>query len=760
MLENIDQVSNLNGLARRKARLFDIKAVHPADKDKYVADGWEFVKQLKLSIQIKRKKLHGASLEDRVWTLFHRMHVEMLSTDGGAKLVLNPKNTPSLKSQIDVVVIDREIAIAIECKSSFDYRKRPQFQEELGKFCQIKEPFVKAIKGLGGIGSKRHCVFVMALNRVLLSEQDRERAKKSGVILIDERDLVYYESLVAHLGAAAKYQILADWLPGKEISGLSIRIPAIKIKMGGYNCYSFSIAPQYLLKIAYVSHRAKGKASDIHTYQRMLAKGRLKKIQQYILDEGVFPTNVILNFERNRLGFQKIKQEADGVEDLDTGVLGWLDIKPAFKSAWVIDGQHRLFAFSGLEDTSRDKLIVLAFEGLKPSKQAELFIDINAKQKSVKQSLLQELYAELHWDSSDPAIRISAIISKAIQDLNSDPESCMYQRIQTTDGIKDSQKCITLTSLFSQIEKKGFFIIREKGASVLEYGPLWGGDDNILTLKRTVAVLKNWLNIVAKINTEWWNIGSGEGGGLAMNDGVAALIAVLRSVFEVLERKGYKLIAKSDRELVHLISPYAEALGKYLGTLDLSERKRFRDARGVIGVSFRTRQCQYGMTRFISDFSPEGLDHWVNEQRLQTNKHAKDIIDRIEVKLQQFIISELQAEYTSDEQIWWYEGVPSAIRAKATSRMEEDKNKRGGREYYFDLIDYKKIIVDNWQIFEKYMAFGKGSKDKRVEWLDFVNETRKIVAHASSGKTVKIEDFNRLVEFNSWLENQLVPASE
>jgi DGQHR domain-containing protein len=186
-------------------------------------------------------------------------------------------------------------------------------------------------------------------------------------------------------------------LPGKEIAGLSIKIPAIKTKMGGYNCYTFSISPEYLLKISYVSHRSKGKASDIDTYQRMLKKSRLSKIKDYISDDGIFPTNIVLNFERGRLTFQKIKQVSEVSDDIDVGILGWLDIKPAYKSAWIIDGQHRLFAYSGHEKALKSKLTVLAFEGLKPSKQAELFIDINAKQKSVKQSLLQELYAELNW---------------------------------------------------------------------------------------------------------------------------------------------------------------------------------------------------------------------------------------------------------------------------------------------------------------------------------------------------------------------------
>lgn len=752
MLENIEPLKRLIGIARKKNKDFEIKTVHPADQLKYESEGWKLFRKLKSTIQVKRQKSQGSNIEDRVWSLFFKMNFQFLSGERGAKLILNSRDPNSPKSQIDIVAIDREVAIAIECKSSSEYKKRPQFQEELGKFVQIKEDFCKSIRISYNEEIKRQCIYLMVLNRIILTDEDRERAKKSKVILFDEKDLIYYENLVKHLGEAAKYQILSDMLPGKEIAGLSIRIPAIKTKMGGYNCYAFSISPEYLLKISYVSHRSKGKASDINTYQRMLAKSRLKKISEYISDDGIFPTNIILNFEKGRLNFEKTKQESDTLEDLDVGVLGWLDIKPAFKSAWVIDGQHRLFAYSGHQKACKSKLVVLAFEGLKPSKQAELFIDINAKQKSVKQSLLQELYAELHWDADDPSIRISAIISKAIQDLNNDPESCLFKRIQTSDGPRDQIKCITLTSLFTQIEKKGFFILKLKGGSVLEYGPLWAGDINEDTLKRVTITLKQWLNDVAELNKEWWDIGSGDGGGLAMNDGIATLIAVLRSVFEYIEKKGIKLILKSNKEILELLKPYSAALAKYLQTLDQVERKAFRDLRGVAGVTYRTRQCQNGIKKFEPDFNPEGLEAWLNDQKQQTNKRTKEKIDEIEVILQEYIVDELKAEFGNGDDVWWYEGVPTTIRTKATQRMEEDKNKRGGKEFYFDLIDYKKIITDNWEIFQATFGFGKGNKDKRTEWIGYVNEIRKIVAHASSGKTVKLEEYNKIEEYYNFLK--------
>lgn len=752
MLENIESLENLLGLARRKSNKYEINTINSSDVEKYTNDGWQIHKQLKNKFQIKKVKDHLISLEDRVWSLFYKMKFSYLSGNGGALL----KSTSNdIKQMLNVVAIDDEVAIMIYCISSSEHKRRNQLHSEISSFHQQREPFTKAIKNQFYLenGIKRQIIQVIFLNKIILSESDREKAKNLNIILFDEHDLAYYENLINHLGPAAKYQTLADMIPGKSVAGLEIKIPAIKTKMGGFNCYSFSISPEYLLKIAYVSHRSKGKASDINTYQRMMAKSRLKKIRDYITEDGIFPTNIILNFEKGRLQFQRTKQETELKDDLDSGILGWLDIKPAYKSAWVIDGQHRLYAYSGHEKAQNSKLSVLAFEGLKPSTQAELFIDINAKQKSVKQSLLQELFAELHWDSDNPLTRISAIVSKAIQDINNDPESSLYQRIQTTDGEKDNIRCITLTSMFGQIEKKGFFIQKEKGGHVLEFGPLWGGD-NMNTLKRTVAILNYWINEITKHNKEWWDLGSNDGGGLAMNDGIATIIAVLRSVFEDLE-KSHSLIQLSHNEVNKLIAPYANSLGQYLASFDNPQKKAFRDLRGAAGVSYRTRQCQEGIRSRIPTYNPEGLDEWINLQKQQTNKNAKDLIDKIEISLQDFIINELKSQHGIENDTWWYDSIPSTIRTKVSTRMEEDKNKRGGKEYYFDLIDYKKIILENWEIFEQIFSYGKGNKDKKTDWLDFINETRKIVAHASSGKMVSLEDFSKIQDISNWITQQV-----
>ena len=128
-------------------------------------------------------------------------------------------------------------------------------------------------------------------------------------------------------------------LPGRSIPGLEIKLPAIKSKMGKYNTYSFSITPEYLLKIAFVSHRMKGKASDVDAYQRMISKSRLKKISDYITDDGIFPTNIIINLEKPPQFDPSSKEEN---QDKTNGILGIATLRPWYKSAWIIDGQHRL----------------------------------------------------------------------------------------------------------------------------------------------------------------------------------------------------------------------------------------------------------------------------------------------------------------------------------------------------------------------------------------------------------------------------------
>jgi hypothetical protein len=120
------------------------------------------------------------------------------------------------------------------------------------------------------------------------------------------------------------------------------------------------------------------------------------------------------------------------------------------------------------------------------------------------------------------------------------------------------------------------------------------------------------------------------------------------------------------------------------------------------------------------------------------------------------VLEELRRECGEDESDWWMVGVPKLVRLKVSLKFEEDGGLRGGKEYYFDLIDYSKIALQNWQLFESILAYGKtGSKEKRLSWLNFVNEKRKIVSHSSSAVTLTLDVLGQLEEHERWLDGQI-----
>ncbi len=759
MLTNVEDAESLQGLARVKNRDYVTKTVHPLLIESESAEGWIVDKRNQRSVRLKRAKRLGTLLEDRVWTLLYRMGFHYLSQEGGGILEVNPRDPAGPKTKIDVIGIDTEVAVAFECKSSETFKKRPQFQEELGKHALVRQRFANSVNQQYPASFKRQVALAMFTWNVDLSDNDKERAKAENVVLFDEQDLEYYEELIAHLGPAAKYQFLADLLPGKSVPGLEMRVPAIKTKMGGHNCYTFSASPEYLLKIAYVSHRSKGKASDVDTYQRMIRRSRLKKIREYIDDNGIFPTNIVINLDRIPT-FDRGQQDTDQ----ESGIMGWLTLRPAFKSAWIIDGQHRLFAYSGHPKAGRGRLSVIAFEKLHSSDQARLFIDINAQQKSVKQSLLRELYAELHWNAVEPSQRVTAIVSKAVQALDAERDSPFYQRIVMSDESSDALHCMPFQGISAALEKMDFYIATLKRGDPVRYGPLWAGDDNDATLRRTVYVLKNWFKVIRDSASDWWDAGRGDGGGLAMNDSVVACVNVLRSVFHHVTTNGRQLVDLDDDDLFACVRPYAESIGIYLGSLTEDERKRFRELRGVQGQTTRMRRCQQAIHEQYPTFNPPGLQGYLETEKAQTNTRAKEITDRIETTLQKVVLEELRREFGTDDSQWWMLGIPKNVRLKVAKVHEEDDGGRGGREYYFDLIDYRAIALQNWDLFGPILGMEAGransGKEKRTSWMNDVNEIRRVVAHASSGVSVSLEKLEQIQDYDQWLTKQVVGGAE
>lgn len=753
VLKNVEPGEKLAQLARRKSQSYDYKSVRTALVEEGMGGGWQVAKQNKKTTRLQRLKPLDRQVEDRVWTLMYRMGFLHLSGVRGAHLLLSEHEREGPENQIDVVAVDDEVALAIECKSSVSTRRYSDFSRDLAKHVALKERFARAVKKQIPGPAKRPPVFLFWTHSLILSENDQLRAAEEKVILLNETDLDYYELLVTEIGSAARFQFLADVLQDRPIPGLEITVPAVRMKMGGSTAYAFAISPEYLLKIAFVSHRAKGKASDIDTYQRLLKKSRLAAIGEYISDGGVFPTNIVVNISQQKyLEFNRGKQESSSEQN---SRVGWLSIRPAYRIAWIIDGQHRLFSYADHPMASKSVISVIAFVGLEASQQAKLFVDINAQQRKVKPSLLQELYAELHWNSKDSEERVRAILSKAVQKLGVGLGSPLRGRILMADEKRTNHRCITIDAMFKAMQRGTLFIKRAKKGEVQEYGPLWK-ESNDATLKRTITLFTAYFDAIKQKASTLWEKGQEEGGGLTMNDGITACINVLRSVLSHVEEDCRIELAKlTDKELVEVVTPWGELVGYYFASLRAEDVKQFRALRGVQGQTTGTRRIQAYLNSQKPKFDPPELRQFIAQSKLETTTQAFEEISSIERLLQTEVINELKAEFGETEQGWWFSGVPTQVRAKIDERINLDEGKKGGREENFDLIHYRTVILKNWGLFESTMGRDKGAKEERTKWLNEVNELRQRVMHASKGTSLPItqDELAYLTEIREWLKN-------
>src|SRR4030043_1586787 len=102
MLQNIEDVKNLQGLARAKNKIYTTQTIKNALVDEDLSQGWIVDKHYQKTTRIKREKPHYIRLEDRVWELLYKMGFTHLSSAAGAVLVIDPKANDSQKPKIDV----------------------------------------------------------------------------------------------------------------------------------------------------------------------------------------------------------------------------------------------------------------------------------------------------------------------------------------------------------------------------------------------------------------------------------------------------------------------------------------------------------------------------------------------------------------------------------------------------------------------------------------------------------------------------------
>ena len=418
-----------------------------------------------------KAKPAAEQLEDEVWSILAQMGFKAMSKGRQFKIAVGNGLPPR---QIDVFAKDDETAIIVECTRRDSPGKKGMAQL-IEKVTAIRGNLLKSVRKAHGQLASPKVRYVIATRNISWSDVDLDKCEHAQITVISDGELNYYAALVQHLKHAARYQFLGHMFGGQKIEGLAKEVVAARGKMGGETFYTFLIRPDELLKIAYVGHKASRDIENLETYQRMLQPRRLKKIAEYINGGGKFPTNIVVNLKTGK----KSKLRFDVKEQYGKEALGILHLPPNYASAWVIDGQHRLYGYAyahGTEGFNQDTTVlpVLAYENLPADKEMNLFIDINSKQVKVSTGLLVELYSDLHWCSSEPAEAFQALLSRIASRLNSDTISPLHDRMVVTGKKKNPYRCLTQTSIRDGLNIAKILGTFSKGAIVP--GPLSTGD--------------------------------------------------------------------------------------------------------------------------------------------------------------------------------------------------------------------------------------------------------------------------------------------
>ncbi len=708
------------------------------------ADGWRVLRDNLKSTRMGKEKPAAEQHEDRVWTILAQMGFKEMSQGRQFKIAAK-KGLP--RRQIDVFAKDDETAIIVECTQREQPAKK-RMDSLINKIRASKESLITAVHKQYSQQIKHKLKFVIATRNISWSDTDLDKCKEAQIAVLADAELDYYAQLTKHLGPAARYQFLAHMFSGQRIKGLENAVRATCGKMGGHTFFTFLIPPDDLLKIAYVGHKASRDVDDLETYQRMLQPARLKKIAKYINAGGKFPTNIVLNLKKPK-GAQKLRfDKKDGDSD---GQWGTLHLPPLYASAWIIDGQHRLYGYAearkqgGFREDST-LLPVLAFENLPPEEEMNLFIDINSKQVKVPMNLLVELYADLHWQSEDPGKAYEALLSRIAARLNNDHHSPLKDRMVIAGTKKTNLRCLTQTSIQAGLKEAKLLGTHSSGA--INPGPLSTPDvrDYEANLKKAISVLSDCLGLFSRNLTDHWKLGDShyenQCGYLCTNNGIRALFLLIKDIIESTDEKksaGY-LVDCGAKETFAKISPYLESLVDHFRSASAHDFLALRrTGSSLSAVRDQAHELGLIVSKRHPEFNPPELERYRQSRDVEGTNEAQKKILSIERMLFKHVIGTLKQHYGPDGNEWWTKGVPLEIRKKCMAEWEEN-NEQGEKEQQLYLINYIQICQRNWDLFKDTISLDDSDKSNRramTRWIKEINDMRQVAAHAPRGALSK-----------------------
>jgi DGQHR domain-containing protein len=749
----------LQSIYKVKSRPLEYKSVPRSDVDHLINSGWSIHREQKRVVKMKRAKPHDKALEDRIWCFLYRMGYKII---GGNRFIIKFKRNDGSfgKKQIDAFCCDEETAFIIECKSK-EERGRRSLQKDILETIALQDYIRNSIFSLYTNKSKPKIIWCYATNNIIWSDQDVNRASDGNIYIITENEIQYFEAFLKHIGPAGRFQVLGEFLQGQKVPGIGeVKLPAIRGELGGETFYCFVTTPRRLLKIAFINHHALNHPDGRPAYQRMISSSRIKEIEKFIAHGGYFPTNILINFT-DKPKFELISNK----ENTDPNIkFGWITLPTKYRSAWIIDGQHRLYGYSHLTDKFLNQnLFILAFDRMNTRKEADLFITINHKQKSVPKSLLVSLLADLRLGDSDPKTSLSALASAIIRAINADKTSPLARRFAIPGVPPESNQNLTISEAVNGLTRSG--LIGKVVGKGLIPGPLSGGTDEA-TISRARKILNGYFDRIRAAHPSRWE--AGKSLYISTNPGIRAQFMLISEMISYISnRKSIDFCTISEDEFINHIKCTAKPVFEYIESCSDEDLKaKFSRKFGEGGV----REYLYFLFEIVhkqfTDFGSDEFKRWVSQKESSKVDDASKFIMELSEKLTNYVIDTLKRVHgtqrlESGDPAFWEIGIESRrVKDNAYKKQQEDKQeRRKPKEAYFDLIDLMEIVKqnNNWLHFQQVFNLPKRGEKKGkkyyLDWMIDFNELRKIAAHKNALRTYSDDD----IDFIEWLCSELTP---
>lgn len=222
-----------------------------------------------------------------------------------------------------------------------------------------------------------------------------------------------------------------------------MKLCAIRITQPLGEFYITKIKAKDLLQISTSSVLRYDKEGNLVGNQRPLKQERLRLIANFIQSEEMcFPTSIIVAANVNDSGLIEDERNRWTIEHVSDDIYTLHVPEIHDVSSLIIDGQHRLNAFTNTPDECKNiELVCSVFFDLPSPYQAYLFATINGNQKRVDKSLSLELFGYSVEDEPQNTWSPEKLAVYLTRKFNFKKESPLYQRIK-------------LAPLYTEIEDK------------------------------------------------------------------------------------------------------------------------------------------------------------------------------------------------------------------------------------------------------------------------------------------------------------------